>query len=76
VLRSCLVTQCHFSFKGEFEITIGLANIYIGLHIIRDQPQHIIYVDQACYIETLLAKCDFPNINPISIPIGNSVYLQ
>lgn len=41
--------------KDEFEITTGLAEVYIGLCITKDRPQQTIYMDKARYIETMLA---------------------
>lgn len=62
--------------KSKFNVTLRLADLYIGLHITRDTFKRQIYVDQFCFIETFLAKCNFSNVNPINSPVDRHTKLQ
>lgn len=45
--------------KTASEVTVGDADVYVGLHITRTFASHILYVDQQRFTETPLLKHDF-----------------
>lgn len=62
--------------KQQFEITVGSADMYIGLHITRDRFHRAIYLDQARFIETFLAKYGFSDLASVNTPADPNVRLQ
>ena len=53
--------------QTKFEVTVGDADVYVGLHITRDLPNRRLFVDQQRFTETLLIKYGFQNVNTVSI---------
>lgn len=54
--------------EGAFEITKGLAEIFVGLHITRDRDQRLIHLDQRRYLERVLQRFNHENCNPVVVP--------
>lgn len=61
--------------QTKFEVTVGDADVYVGLHITRDLPNRRLFVDQQRFIETLLIKYGFQNVNTVSTPSDPHVHL-
>ena len=62
--------------KTKFEVTVGDADVHIGMHINRDLPNHRLFVDQQHFTETLLVKYGFHNVNIVSTPSNPHVHLS
>ena len=62
--------------KTKFEVTVGDADVYVGLHITRDLDHRKLYVDQQRYTETLLTRFGYENANPVSTPSDPHVPLS
>jgi hypothetical protein len=41
----------------EFEITIGGVEVYVGLHMHKNQDLKLIYFDQTCYLGPNFVRC-------------------
>jgi hypothetical protein len=54
--------------QGAFEITTGLAEVYVGIHITRDRDRKLIHLDQRRYLERLLKKFSHDNCHPVTVP--------
>lgn len=62
------------SFKKDiderFEITdLGKIHYVLGLQIRRDRPNHIIYLNQSRYIDSILERFGMSTCHPIAIPL-------
>jgi hypothetical protein len=53
--------------QGAFEITTGLAEVYVGIHITRDRDRKLIHLDQRRYFERLLKKFSHKNCHPVTV---------
>lgn len=62
--------------KTKFEVTVGDADVYVGLHITRDLAHRKLYVDQQRYTETLLMRFGYEKANPVSTPSDPHVPLS
>ena len=62
--------------QTKFEITVGDADVYVGLHITRDFSNHRLFIDQQRFTETLLDKYGFQNVNTVSTPSDPHVHLS
>ena len=62
--------------KTKFEVTVGDADVYVGLHITRDISNHRLFVDQQRFTETLLVKYGFQNVNTVCTPSDSNVHLR
>ena len=62
--------------KTKFEVTVGDADVYVGLHITRDLTHNRLFVDQQRFTETLLTKYGFQNVNTVSTPSDPHVHLS
>ena len=62
--------------QTKFEVTMGDADVYVGLHISRDFSNHRLFVDQQRFIETLFVKYDFQNVNIVCTPSDPHVHLS
>ena len=62
--------------QTKFEVTVGDADVYVGLHITRDLPNHRLFVDQQRFTETLLIKYGFQNVNTVCTPSDPHVHLS
>ena len=62
--------------KTKFEVTLGDADVYVGLHITRDLTHNRLFVDQQRFTETLLTKYGFQNVNTVSTPSDPHVHLS
>ena len=54
---------------------IGPCSYYLGIKIIRDREKNTIYLSQQAYIQKLLNKLGFNNLNPTSTPIQENLKL-
>ena len=61
--------------QTKFEVTVGDADVYVGLHITRNFSHNRLFVDQQRFTETLLAKYGFHNVNVVSTPSDPHVHL-
>ena len=50
--------------------------LYVGIHIKRDRPHRIIYIDQELYINSLLQKYKFQESHAISTPVEPGAHLR
>ena len=50
--------------------------LYVGIHIKRDRPNRIIYIDQELYINSLLQKYKFHESHPVSTPAEPGAHLR
>jgi len=62
--------------QTKFEVTVGDADVYVGMHITRDVSHHRLFVDQQRFTETLLTKYGFQNVNVVSTPSDPHVHLS
>lgn len=62
--------------KKTFEITVGDADVYVGLHITLDRCQKSIYIDQQRFTETLFIKYGFQDANSVSTLADPHVHLS
>ena len=62
--------------RTKFEVAVGDVDVYIGMHITRDLPNHRLFVDQQCFTETLLVKYGLHNVNIVSTPSDPHVHLN
>ena len=53
---------------GAFQITQGLAKVYVGLHITRDRGQGLIHLDQRRYIEQVLQQFGHEDCHTVVVP--------
>ena len=68
-------------FKHEiglrFRITnLGPINWLLGMKVMRDRQAHTISLSQEPYINGILAKYNFVNMKPVSIPLGPHIQLS
>lgn len=61
--------------KSTFEVTVGAADTYVGLHITRHRFSKTLYIDQHRYTETVLTRFGFQDATPISTPSDSHVHL-
>lgn len=54
--------------EGPFEITKGLAEIFVGLHNTRDRDQKVIHLDQRRYLDLVLLRFRHEHSNPVAVP--------
>jgi hypothetical protein len=54
--------------QGTFQITKGLAEVYVGLHITRDRDRRLIHLDQRRYLERVIYRFGQENCKVIAIP--------
>ena len=54
---------------------IGPCSYYLGIKIIRDREKNTIYLSQQAYIQKLLNKLGFNNLNPTSTPMQENLEL-
>ena len=47
--------------RDVFSITQGVPDIYVGLHIVKDQVRRTLQVDQTMYIQCTFWKFGFDN---------------
>ena len=50
--------------------------LYVGIHLHRDRSHHLIYIDQALYIKTMLEKYRFTESHPVSTPAEPGAHLR
>ena len=50
--------------------------LYVGIHLKRDRPHRIIYIDQELYINALLQKFKFHESHPVSTPAEPGAHLR
>ena len=62
--------------QTKFEVTVGDADVYVGLHITRDLPNHRLFVDQQRFTETLLVKYGYQNVHTVCTPSDPHVHLS
>jgi len=55
--------------KGDFSITEGYPEPYVGLHITRDRFTKTIQIDQQQYIERILVKFGFQDATSMIVPL-------
>ena len=53
--------------QGAFEITTGLAEVYVGIHVTRGRDRKLIHLDQRQYLDKLLRKFFHDNCHPVSV---------
>ena len=71
-----LLTKLIAHLQAKFEVTVGDADVYVGMHITRDVSHNRLFVDQQRFTETLLAKYGFQNVNVVSTPSDPHVHLS
>ena len=71
-----LLTKLIAHLQTKFEVTVGDADVYVGMHITRDVSHNRLFVDQQRFTETLLAKYGFQNVNVVSTPSDPHVHLS
>ena len=54
--------------KSTFEVTVGEADVYVGIHITRDRFHRSLYIDQQRYIEMILQQYGFQDASTVSTP--------
>ena len=60
----------------KFEVTVGDANVYVGLHITWDLTHRRLYVDRQRYTETILTRFGYQDTNHVSTPNDPHVRLS
>ena len=62
--------------KTKFDVTIGDADVYVGLHITRDLAHRKLNIDQQRCTKTLLTIFGYEDANPVSTPSDPHVPLS
>ena len=62
--------------KTKFEVTVGDADVYVGLHITRDLAHRKLYIDQQSCTKTMLTIFGYEDANPVSTPSDPHVPLS
>jgi hypothetical protein len=62
--------------ESHFSITRSKADLYVGLHIHRDEAKKLIFVNQAIYLQHIIAKFGFEGCTPLSTPADPNVKLN
>ena len=71
-----LLSKMIAHLRTTFEITVGDADVYVGLHITRDIAARKLYIDQQRFTETILVKYGFQDSNTVSTPCDPHVPLS
>ena len=71
-----LLTKMIAHLQTTFEITVGDADVYVGLHITRDIVARRIYIDQQRFTDTILVKYGFQDAHTVSTPCDPHVPLS
>ena len=71
-----LLSKMIAHLRSTFEITVGDADVYVGLHITRGIGNKKIYIDQQRFTETILVKYGFQDSNTVSTPCDPHVPLS
>ena len=71
-----LLSKMIAHLQTTFEVTVGDADVYVGIHITRDFPARRIYIDQQRFTETILAKYGFQDAHTVSTPCDPHVSLS
>ena len=71
-----LLSKMIAHLKTAFEVTVGDADVYVGLHITRDVAARRIFVDQQRFTETILTKYGFQDANTVTTPCDPNVSLS
>ena len=71
-----LLTKMIAHLQTAFEITVGDADVYVGLHITRDIVARRIYIDQQRFTDTILVKYGFQDAHTVSTPCDPHVPLS
>ena len=53
---------------GTFQITQGLAKVYVDLYITRDRDQGLIHLDQCRYLERVLRRFGHEDYHTVAVP--------
>lgn len=53
---------------GAFRITKGLAELYVGLHIMRDRHRRVLTLDLSKYVERVLKRFQHDQCNTVTVP--------
>ena len=62
---------------SRFRITdLGPISWLLGMKVTCDHTAHTISLSQEPYVTTILAKCNFTNTKPVSIPLGPHIQLS
>ena len=71
-----LLTKMIAHLQTAFEITVGDADVYVGIHITRDVAARWIYIDQQRFTETIIVKYGFQDAHTVSTPCDPHVPLS
>ena len=58
--------------EGAFQITQGLAEVYVGLHITRDRERGLIHIDQHQYLKQVLRRFNHEDCHHVAVPSNPS----
>jgi hypothetical protein len=71
-----LLTKMISHLISEFEVSLGDAEVYVGLHITRDLSSRKLYIDQQWFTETSLIKYGSQDGNTVSHPCDPHISLS
>lgn len=62
--------------KSHFNVTVDVANEFVGMQIERNREKGMLQISQPCYIDKILAKFNMTEANPLSVPAEPGLYLN
>lgn len=64
------------SMVGVFITKVSDPETYVGIHIVRDRPKRLLYIDQKLYIHKLLETYGYSNCSTSATPADHNLHLQ
>ncbi|CAK9811716.1 Retrovirus-related Pol polyprotein from transposon TNT 1-94 [Anthophora quadrimaculata] len=72
----CAIDEVLRYLKSMFNITVDLANEFIGMEITRDRPNRVIKISQSNYIDKIISKFCMDEAYPVSVPAEPGLLLS
>lgn len=64
------------ALKQTFEVTLGDASLFVGLHIERNRKARTMFIHQTQYTQRLIEKFNMSNAKPVCIPADPNANLS